>query len=176
MAILFFHDRQTRHTTSPELKHTDYKFSVHYSDPIDADTVWVVPIKLKISGHEPCTYFDIAVFPYCNHKLIIVATIAINMAPPTREQFMAGVNSTGPDGRSLPAGAAAAARMTAAEQEALRKADEETYATSSAAIRKVEREKEKLAKKEEKGDQKSLLRRVGSKIASAFKREQEKMN
>jgi hypothetical protein len=66
--------------------------------------------------------------------------------------------------------------MTAAEQEALRKADEETYATSSAAIRKVEREKEKLAKKEEKGDQKSLLRRVGSKIASAFKREQEKMN
>jgi hypothetical protein len=175
MAILFFHERQTRHIF-PELDHTDYQFSVHYTDPIVEDTICVAPIQLKISGHEPCTYFDLAVLPYCNHKLIIIAIIAINMTPPTREQFMAGVNSTGPDGRSLPAGAAAAARMTAAEQEALRKADEETYATSSAAIRKVEREKEKLAKKEENGEQKSLLRRVGSKIASAFKREQEKMN
>lgn len=93
---------------------------------------------------------------------------------------MAGVNSTGPDGRSLPAGAVAATRMTAAEQEAARKADEETFATSSAAIRKVEREKDKLAKKEEKGEQKSLLRRlvggIVDKIVSAFKREQEKMN
>jgi hypothetical protein len=140
MAILFFHERQTRHIF-PELDHTDYQFSVHYTDPIVEDTICVAPIQLKISGHEPCTYFDVAILPYCNHKLIIIAIIAINMTPPTREQFMAGVNST-----------------------------------SSAAIRKVEREKEKLAKKEENGEQKSLLRRVGSKIASAFKREQEKMN
>mgnify|MGYP000894919518 CR=1 FL=1 len=98
------------------------------------------------------------------------------MTAPTREQFMAGVNSTGPDGRLLPAGAAAAARMTAAEQEALRKADDETFSTASVLSREVEREKDKLIKKNENGEKKSLLRRVGSKIASAFKREQEKMN
>jgi hypothetical protein len=145
--------------------------------PLDHNTIRTERVDLEIFGHEPGAYFDVVIFPVGNYHLILILIIAINMAAPTREQFMAGVNSTGPDGRSLPA---AAARMTAAEQEAARKADEETFATSSAAICKVEREKDKLAKKEEKGEQKSLLRRlvggIVDKIVSAFKREQEKMN
>jgi hypothetical protein len=179
MSTLSFDHHQTQHI-SPEIKRTHYTYLIDHPVPLDHNTIRTQRINLEISGHEPGAYFDVVVFPVGNYYLTLILIIAINMAAPTREQFMAGVNSTGPDGRTLPAGAAAAARMTAAEQEAARKADEETFATSSAAIRKVEREKDKLARKEEKGEQKSLLRRlfggVVDKIVSAFKREQEKMN
>jgi hypothetical protein len=172
MSTLFSEHHQTQHI-SPEPRQTKYTFLIHQPAPLDHNTIRTERIDLEILGHEPSAYVDVVVFPVGNYHLILILIIAINMTAPTREHFMAGVNSTGPDGRPLPAGAAAAARMTAAEQEAARKADEET-------IRKVEREKDKLAKKEEKGEQKSLLRRlfggIVDKIVSAFKREQEKMN
>ncbi|CAD0107851.1 unnamed protein product [Aureobasidium uvarum] len=102
------------------------------------------------------------------------------MTAPAREQFMAGVNSTGPDGRPLPAGAAAAARMTAAEREAARKVDDETFSLASAAMKQAEREEELEKKKQGKGDHKSLIRRLlGSAVerfVAFFKREQHKMN
>jgi hypothetical protein len=174
MSTLFSEHHQTQHI-SPEPRQTKYTFLIHQPAPLDHNTIRTERIDLEILGHEPSAYVDVVVFPVGNYHLILILIIAINMTAPTREHFMAGVNSTGPDGRPLPAGAAAAARMTAAEQEAARKADEETFA-----IRKVEREKDKLAKKEEKGEQKSLLRRlfggIVDKIVSAFKREQEKMN
>ena len=97
------------------------------------------------------------------------------MSAPTREQYMAapipgrlvtGVNGTGPNERVL---RAAAVGITAAEQEARERA-------ASAARREAVRENERLAKKKMYGDMKSLLRRGGSKIASVFKREQEKMS
>jgi hypothetical protein len=179
MSTLFSEHHQTQHI-SPQIKQTKYTYLIPQPTPLDHNTIRTERVDLEIFGHEPGAYFDVVIFPVGNYHLILILIIAINMAAPTREQFMAGVNSTGPGGRSLPAGAATAARMTAAEQEAARKADEETFATSSAAIRKVEREKDKLAKKEEKGEQKSLLRRlvggIVDKIVSAFKREQEKMS
>jgi hypothetical protein len=179
MSTLFSDHHQTQHI-SPEIKRTHYTYLINHPDPLDHNTIRTQRVDLEIFGHEPDAYLEVLIFPVSNYYLLLIIIIAINMAAPTREHFMAGVNSTGPDGRPLPAGAAAAARMTAAEQEAARKADEETFATSSAAIRKVEREKDKLAKKEEKGEQKSFLRRlfgsVVDKIVSAFKREQEKMN
>ena len=175
MAIYFTRMRKT-HRISPNLVQIKYDLLFHITGPILQDTVYVAPVKLRIPGHEPSAYFDVAEFETDTYHIVIIAYIAINMTAPTREQFMAGVNSTGPDGRLLPAGAAAAARMTAAALEALTKGDDESFSTASVLSREVEREKDKLIKKNENGEKKSLLRRVGSKIASAFKREQEKMN
>lgn len=167
---------QFRHIKLTCREHTHYNYFVHFPGPIAEDTTCIAPMQLTIDGHEPCTYFDVATFTTDTYHVASIAIIAINMTAPTREQFMAGVNSTGPDGRPLPAGAATAARMTAAEQEALRKADDETFSTASVFSREVEREKDKLAKKEKNGEQRSLLRRAADKIVSVFKREQEKMN
>jgi len=81
------------------------------------------------------------------------------MAAPTPGRFVSDVNRIGPDGRVLPAGAAFAA-IAAAEQEARRRADDQTFATAAAVGREVEGENA--------GEKKSLLRRVGSKIASCL--------
>ncbi|KAG9590946.1 hypothetical protein KCU77_g5209, partial [Aureobasidium melanogenum] len=160
---------------SPEYKQTKFKYIINFPNQPSGASVCIAPIRLEISNHTPCTYFDTAIFSTNTYHLIFVTVIAINMDPPTREQFMAGVISTGPDGRPLPAGAAAAARMTAAHaaaQQAAREQDEETFSTASTAI-EVKREEKK-----EDGEQKSLVRRlfgsVGDKVAAALKREQEK--
>lgn len=147
-----------------------YKFVVHFSGPILGTTIYIAPIELSIPDHEPSAYFDVATFTTNTYHKTIIVIIAVNMAAPTPEQFMAGFNRTGTGGRVRPA------RATAGEQEARRKADEEATRTASAASRKVARENEKLAKKEMYGEKKSLHRRVGSKVASVFKREQEKMD
>ncbi|KAH0260933.1 hypothetical protein KCU91_g14322, partial [Aureobasidium melanogenum] len=155
---------------SPEHKHTKFKYTINFPNQPAGASVCIAPIRLEISNHTPCTYFDAAVFSTNTYHLIFITVIAINMDPPTSEQFMAGVISTGPDGRPLPAGAAAAARMTAAHaaaQEAAREQDEETFSTASTAIEEAKG-----------GEQKSLVRRlfgsVGDKVAAALKREQEK--
>ncbi|KAG9832977.1 hypothetical protein KCU98_g12387, partial [Aureobasidium melanogenum] len=165
---------------SPELKHAKWKYTINFPDQPSGATVCIAPIRLEISNRTPCSYFDVAVFSTNTYHLTVITVIAINMDPPTREQFMAGVISTGPDGRPLPAGAAAAARMTAAHaaaQEAARQQDEETFSTASTASEEVKRE-EKKAKKQEGGEHKSLVRRlfgsVGDKVAALLKREQEK--
>ncbi|KAG9528461.1 hypothetical protein KCU93_g4246, partial [Aureobasidium melanogenum] len=163
--------------TSRGLKRTKFKYTINFSNQPSGFCVRITPIRLTISNHTPCTYFDAVVFSINTCHVIFITVIAINMDPPTREQFMAGVNSTGPDGRPLPAGAAAAARMTAAHaaaQQAAREQDEETFSTASTAIEEVKREENKA----KGGKQKSLVRRlfgsVGDKVAAVLKREQEK--
>lgn len=166
------------HPTYSVRDRNHYHFLVHFSGPILGTTIYIAPIELSIPDHEPSAYFDVATFTTNTYRKTIIVIIAINMAAPTPEQFMAGVNTTGSDGRRLPAGAAASmtaaeqeARRKADEQEARRKADEQTSTTASAASREVARENEKSAEKETSGEEKSLLRRVGGKIASVFKRE-----
>ncbi|KAG9685227.1 hypothetical protein KCU95_g9346, partial [Aureobasidium melanogenum] len=161
------------------VKHTKFKYTIDFPYQPIGDRVCIAFLRLKIYNHEPRTYFDVAIISSNDYHLTVITVIAINMDPPSHEQFMAGVNSTGPDGRPLPAGAAAAARMTAAyvaAQEAERRQDEETFSTASAAIEEVNRE-EKKAKKKEGRQQKSLVRRlfgsVGDKVAAVIKREKD---
>lgn len=193
VAIFFFRRLQTRRI-SIRRKQTYFEYVVDIPYQPSGHTVSVIFVRLDIRNHTPCAYFDVADISNDNYRLTIITVIAINMDvpdreqvmaivnlnPPVREQFMAGVNSTGPDGRLLPAGAAAAARMTAAyaaAQEAAREQDEDTFSTASTDIEDAKGE-EKIAQKKGGGEQKSLIRRlfggIGDKVAAALKREQEK--
>ena len=174
---LAFHHRMRTQYISPTFNHHHYAFAIHAFGQFERNTTCIAPIELKIPNHEPSTYFDVVTFTKDTYHIAVIAIIAINMSAPSREQCMAAptpgrfvsdVNRIGPHGRVLPAGAAYAATAAAAEQEARRRADDETFSTAAAASREVERE--------HAGEKKSLLRRVGSKIASVFKRDQEKMN
>lgn len=181
--IFFFAFPRTRRI-SPEVKHTYWEYFIDIPDQPSGDDICITPIELSIPDYPPCIYFDAVIISTNNYRLTIIIVIGINMTPPGREQFMAGINSTGPDGRLLPAGAAAAARMTAAHaaaQEAERQQDEDTFSTASTAIEEAKREEEIAKKKKKKGGkQKSLVRRlfggVGGKFAAAVKRDQEKKN
>ena len=173
---LAFHHRMRTQYISPTFNLHHYAFAVHAYGQFERNTTCIAPIELKIPNHEPTTYFDVVTFTKDTYHIAVIAIIAINMSAPSREQCMAAptpgrfvsdVNRIGPHGRVLPAGAAFAA-IAAAEQEARRRADDQTFATATAVSREVERE--------DAGEKKSLLRRVGSKIASVFKRDQEKMN
>ena len=175
MPPIIFHNRMRTHPISSTHNHHHYDFSIHLSGPYHRDTTYIAPIELKIPNHKPSTYFDVITFTTDTYHIAVIGVIAINMSAPTREQYMAapipgrivtGVNGTGPNERVL---RAAAVGITAAEQEARERA-------ASAARREAVRENERLAKKKMYGDMKSLLRRGGSKIASVFKREQEKMS
>ncbi|KAH0289751.1 hypothetical protein M436DRAFT_84728 [Aureobasidium namibiae CBS 147.97] len=178
MSVAFHHRMRTQYI-SPTYNHHHYGFAIHAFGQFERNTTCIAPIELRIPNHEPTTYFDVITFTKDTYHIAVIAIIAINMSAPSREQCMAAptpgrfvsdVNRIGPDGRILPAGAAfaAAAAAAAAEQEARRRADDQTFATAAAVSREVERENA--------GEKKSLLRRVGSKIASVFKRDQEKMN
>ncbi|KAH0372507.1 hypothetical protein KCU65_g1105, partial [Aureobasidium melanogenum] len=156
---------------SPGLKHTKFKYTINFPYQPIGDRVCITSIRLNIYNHEPRTYFDVAIISSNDYHLTVITVIAINMNPSTREQFMAGVNSTGPDGRPLPAGAAAAARMTAAyaaAQEAERQQDEETFSTASAVIEEAKKEG-----REKKSFVRRLFGSVGDKVAAAFKREKD---
>lgn len=161
-------DRMRIQHISPTHTNYHYEYRIYLFGPFQRNTICIVPVTLKIANHEPSTYFDVATFTTNNHHVAVITVIAINMAAPTRDQFdyapmrehfLAGVNGTGSDGRPLPAGARAAASMTAAQQEA-----RPFFPLGIPPSREVERENE--------GKKKSLLRRVGSKIASVFKRKQ----
>lgn len=176
MAAVSHHHVRTRSMSSTR-NHHHYRFSIQLFGDFQRNTTCIAPIELKIPNHEPSTYFDVITFTKDTYHIAVIAIIAINMSAPSREQcmaaptpgrFVADVNRIGPDGRVLPAGAALAATAAAAEQEARRRADDQTFATAAAVSREGERENA--------GEKKSLLRRVVSKIASVFKRDQEKMN
>ncbi|KAK6000785.1 hypothetical protein QM012_003510 [Aureobasidium pullulans] len=163
-------------------KRTHFDYTIDFPNRPSGDTVHIQPISLSLPHLTPSIYFETVIIAHDSYHLIVITLITINMDHPDRNQFMAGVNSTGPHGRLLPAGAAAAARMTAnyaAEQEAARQQDEETFSTASTAIEEAKRE-EKAAKKKKAGSQTSLFRRlfagVGDKFTAAVKRDQEKKN
>ncbi|CAD0095575.1 unnamed protein product [Aureobasidium mustum] len=188
-STLTIHLCRSRRRPFPRIKRTRLEYTVDLPHLPSRNIIHLAPLRLKIPNHTPCIYFDAAIVTHNNHHQIVIVLLAINMdapnapnAPnaPSREPFMAGVNSIGADGRLLPAGAAAASRMTAAyaaEQEARREANEETISMASTAVEDPKGEQD-IAKKKEGGEQKSLIRRlfggVGDKVAAALKREQGK--
>ncbi|THW16224.1 hypothetical protein D6D23_08622 [Aureobasidium pullulans] len=155
------------HLTSPILKtanqHTmptpyaTFDFNIDFAVPTVSHQLCFITF-LSVQDYPPTIWIKIFRYRYARDirvSLSFIFIVNVDMSGPepaaaARGEFMQGVNGHGPDGRVLPAGAAAAARMVDQENEG---AGPSTDADAT------------VSGTEHEGKKKSLPRRIKDKVS-----------